>query len=201
MTPKREYFNELAEHWDGFPSPPDIPQKLKRFVCQAVPPTARRILDIGCGTGILLDPLRSSNAASAEIVELDSAEKMLVQNRQKSGGCENISHICAEAGGLPFPAASFDAILCFNALPHLEPIADVLARMLECLRPAGVLSVGHLMGSENLNAFHAAVNGPVNHDHLPDAKRLARLFSNLSADVVCAEEAEDWYFVQARKRG
>jgi len=201
MTVKRDYFNGLAALWDGFPSPPDTPAKLTRFVRQAVPPTARRILDVGCGTGILLNPLRSDGAASAEVVELDSAERMLVQSRQKLDGQGNVSHVCAEAGSLPFAANSFDAILCFNALPHLEPIAAVLERMLECLHPNGVLSVGHLMGSENLNAFHASVNGPVNHDRLPTAKDLAELFGHLDAEVTCEEEAADWYFVQARRRG
>jgi ubiquinone/menaquinone biosynthesis C-methylase UbiE len=200
MTLKREYFNGLAELWDGFPSPPDTPGKLTRFVRQAAPPAARRILDVGCGTGILLDPLRSSGASAAEVVELDSAERMLAQSRQKSDGRRSVSHVCADAGRLPFAPGSFDAILCFNALPHLEPIAAVLERMLECLRPNGVLSVGHLMGSENLNAFHASVDGPVNHDRLPTAKELAELFGRLRADVTC-EEAADWYFVQARKRG
>jgi SAM-dependent methyltransferase len=125
---------------------------------------------------------------------------MLVQGRQKSGGQANVSHVCAEAGSLPFAAGCFDAILCFNALPHLESMAGALERMLECLQPNGVLSVGHLMGSENLNTFHSSVNGPLNHDRLPGAKDLAELLTNLSADVTCEEEAPDWYFVQARKR-
>jgi ubiquinone/menaquinone biosynthesis C-methylase UbiE len=201
MTPKRDYFNGLAELWDGFQSPPDTPAKLRRFVSLAVPSTARRILDVGCGTGILLEPLRLSGVQPSLIVELDSAERMLVRNRQKLTGEQPVSHVCGDAGRLSFPDGSFDAILCFNALPHLEPIADVLERMVDCLLPFGVLSVGHLAGSENLNAFHAALDGPVNHDRLPTATDLAELLRGMNAEVVREEEAADWYLVQARKRG
>jgi ubiquinone/menaquinone biosynthesis C-methylase UbiE len=201
MTPKRDYFNGLAELWDGFQSPPDTATKLSRFVSLAVPPTARRILDVGCGTGILLEPLRSSGVQPSLIVELDSAQRMLVRNRQKLTGEQPVSHICGDAGRLPFPDGCFDAILCFNALPHLEPIADVLERMVDCLLPSGVLSVGHLANSENLNAFHASLDGPVSHDRLPKAAELAGLIRGMNAEVVREEEAADWYLVQARKRG
>jgi ubiquinone/menaquinone biosynthesis C-methylase UbiE len=199
MTPKRDYFNGLAELWDGFRSPPGTPEKLKRFVSLAVPPTARRILDIGCGTGILLEPLRSIGTPRSLIVELDSAERMLVRNRQKFTGVRRLSHLCADAGCLPFLPGSFDAILCFNALPHLEPIADVLEQMLDCLLPSGILSVGHLVSSDNLNAFHAALDGPVNQDRLPRAMDLAGAIRRMNSEVIRAEEAADWYLVQARK--
>jgi SAM-dependent methyltransferase len=200
LTPKREFFNGLSARWDGFPSSPDTPEKLARFVSRAVPPSARRVLDAGCGTGILLDPLNACGVALETVVELDAAELMLAQNRLKLEGQPGVSHVCADARSLPFPPASFDAVLCFNALPHLAPMPVALKGMLDCLRPAGLLSVGHLMGSECLNAFHAGTGGAVAHDHLPNAERLRALLAGMDAEVVCAEEASDWYFVQARKR-
>jgi 2-polyprenyl-3-methyl-5-hydroxy-6-metoxy-1,4-benzoquinol methylase len=198
LCPKREYFNDLAVRWDCLPGPPNAEDKLKRFVSRAAPAAARRILDVGCGTGILVEPLGNT---TARIVELDSAEQMLLQSRRKSSGRVQVQHVCADAGSLPFRSASFDAILCFNVLPHLEPLAGALECMIECLERGGVLSVGHLMGSGQLNAFHASLNGPVSGDRLPSAERLAGMLKGMGAGIVCAEEAPDWYFVQARKCG
>jgi 2-polyprenyl-3-methyl-5-hydroxy-6-metoxy-1,4-benzoquinol methylase len=198
---KRDFFNGIASRWDEVPGPPDEANKLERFVAQAVPAGARRILDIGCGTGILLAPLRRRGTSTrTSIVEMDSAEQMLVLNRQKSNGYCNVAHVCADVDGIPFAAGFFDTILCFNTLPHLCPIPLSLARMLECLSPSGLLSIGHLMSSENLNAMHADIGGAVHRDQLPEAECLAALLCALNAAIIRVEEAPDWYFVQARKR-
>lgn len=199
VTPTRDFFNGIAAQWDGFPNPPDT-QKLALFISRAVPADALRILDVGCGTGVLLDPLWASGVLPGMVVELDVAEQMLVQNRVKSNGRREVLHICASALQPPFPAGTFDAVLCFSTLPHLAPIEATLGALLACLRPDGLLSVCHLMDSEALNAFHATVGGAVAADHLPVAERLAGMLRNAGAEIVSCEEAPDWYLVQARKR-
>jgi demethylmenaquinone methyltransferase/2-methoxy-6-polyprenyl-1,4-benzoquinol methylase len=195
---KREFFNGIAAQWDGFPNPPDR-MRLDLFVRRAVPARALRILDVGCGTGVLLDSLRASAASGIELVELDLAEKMLIQNRLKSIGPLEVRHVCADARRLPFPAEVFDVVLCFNALPHMAPCSETLGALLDCLRPGGILSVCHLSGSENLNKFHAEVGGAVAGDHLPSATFLATMLRRLRAKIVSCEEAPDWYLVQARR--
>ena len=107
--------------------------------------------------------------------------------------------MCADARYPPFRESSFDLVLCINALPHLAPIHETLRRLIACLRPGGLLSVGHLMGSEVLNAFHASLGGPVAEDLLPDACDLAGTLASLGVQVVCQEEDPGWYLVQARK--
>ncbi len=199
MTAKRDYFNSLAPRWDGFPSPADAPEKVTQFVRRSLPAYAPRVLDAGCGTGLLLGPLLGGQGLASQIVELDIAEQMLLESRRKADGCRNVGHVCADTLRLPFRDAVFDAALCFNALPHMVPMTDVLHALLGCLRPGGTLAVGHLMGSGDLNAFHANVGGVVGEDHLPSAEALGGMLCQAGAQVLCCEEAPDWYFVQVRK--
>ena len=199
MTPnhKQTFFNELAGRWDQLPLPPDA-GTLSRFVGRCLGASARRVLDVGCGTGILL-PYLGQAEAPREIVELDLAEAMLLENRKKHGA-KTAVHVCAEAQRPPFRAGIFDRVICFNALPHLTPVDGSLRQMLNCLRPGGLLSIGHSMGSEQLNQFHSEVGGPVGDDRLPQARILGRLLSTMGAEVLCAEDESGWYCVQARKR-
>jgi SAM-dependent methyltransferase len=197
---KRTYFNELAPRWDDLPAPPDAPEKVARFAALAVPPDARRILDVGCGTGILVNHLRRSASGFDTLVEFDVAERMLALNRSRAED-PRIAHVCGDALHVPFGRGAFDAVLCFNALPHFDPLEPALRSMVECLRPGGVLAVGHLMGSGVLNAFHASLGGAVAHDRLPAAPELAGLLEQLGNEVVRRDEAPDWYLVQARRPG
>ena len=199
MTTKRDYFNDLAPRWDGFPSPADTPVRVARFVNRSLPAHARRVLDAGCGTGLLLGPLLTGQGRTLQIVELDIAEHMLMESKRRADGYGSVEHVCADALHLPFRDAAFDAALCFNSLPHMVPMPDVLHCLLRCLHPAGTLAVGHLMGSRDLNAFHANVGGVVREDYLPPADALAGMLRQMGAEVLGCEEAADWYFVQARK--
>ena len=199
MTPnhKQTFFNELAGRWDQLPLPPDA-EKVSHFVRRCLGASAKRVLDVGCGTGILL-PHFGQAETPLEIVELDLAEAMLLENRKKPDAKIAV-HVCAEAQRPPFRDGSFDRVICFNALPHLTPVDGTLRQMLNCLRADGLLSIGHSMGSEQLNQFHSEVGGPVGHDRLPPARILGRLLATMGAEVVCAEDENGWYCVQARKR-
>jgi ubiquinone/menaquinone biosynthesis C-methylase UbiE len=198
MTPnhKQTFFNELAGRWDQLPLPPET-WKVARFVERCLGASAKRVLDVGCGTGILL-PHLGQDETPREIVELDLAESMLLENRKKPEAKIAV-HVCAEAQRPPFRDGSFDRVICFNALPHFAPIDGSLQQLLHCLRPGGLLSIGHSMGSEQLNQFHSGVGGPVGHDRLPAARILGRMLSTMGAEVLCAEDENGWYCVQARK--
>lgn len=195
---KQTYFNELAGRWDQLPPAPDAPEKLARFAARCLDDSGMRVLDVGCGTGVLLKYLQTLPTPPEMVVELDLAEEMLRENRKKYAG-RDAACVCAEARLLPFRQA-FDCVICFNALPHLVPLEQVLRRMLDCLRPGGRLTIGHLMASAELNRFHSEIGGAVGEDRLPLAGDLAALLAGLGAEVGACEESPGWYLVQASRR-
>ncbi len=195
---KRRYFEELAPAWDHLPGAEDQPGKVRRYLERALPEQARRILDVGCGTGILLEGLLELAPPGALIVELDFAWRMLAENAARTPD-RRVARVCADGLALPFRPGSFQVVLLFNVLPHLGPLREALAPLLAALAPAGVLAVGHLMSSEQLNAFHAQIEGPVSEDRLPPVAETAGVLAALGARIECAEEAPDWYFLRCRK--
>ena len=103
----------------------------------------KRVLDVCCGPGMLAAGALERNA---EVIGLDFAAeavelaRKLVPNGQFQQG---------DAQALPFPAASFDAVLCGYGLMHLPEPATALREILRVLRPDGraSLSVWDLTGA------------------------------------------------------
>jgi ubiquinone/menaquinone biosynthesis C-methylase UbiE len=195
---KRRHFNELAPRWDQLPGPSDAPPKVAEFVARAGQTSAKRILDVGCGTGILVPYLLRACPQATCVVELDFADEMLRENARKVAD-RRVSRLCADVQALPFPDGCFDLVLCFAVLPHLVDLEAALKELSRVLRPSGAFAVGHLMGSAELNAFHRSMGEPIAHDVLPPVESLAQRLRQLGATVASAEERPDWYFVHVVK--
>ena len=76
------------------------------------------VLDIGCGTGLNFDHLRSAIGPEGRIVGVDASESMLAQAQRKVGVDENVDLVHGDAGRLAELASSwtFDAVIATYSL-------------------------------------------------------------------------------------
>ena len=96
-----------------------------------------RALDIGCGTGYLLEYLQRYPLDGA-VVGIDISSHALQFCQQR--GANDLA--IASATQVPFPTASFDLIICIDTIQHLTPAgADLVAikEFARLLRPGGLL--------------------------------------------------------------
>ena len=90
-----------------------------------------RILDVACGTGILLKRLLDQ-VPDMEAYGVDESIDMLAQARAALKGQPNVRFEWAEVGtsetaGLPYAPETFDLITCTNALHDLvDPVATLI---------------------------------------------------------------------------
>ena len=70
------------------------------------------VLEIACGTGIVTRQLRDAFPASTEIVATDLNPDMFEFAKPKFEDDENVRWQQADASALPFPDASFEAVVC-----------------------------------------------------------------------------------------
>jgi SAM-dependent methyltransferase len=112
---------------------PDYHANPRRDITDLVPVTARRILDVGCGQGNCgrLLSQRGHRVAGIELVPEVA--------RQASRSLDEVVCGDVETCRLPWPPASFDAILCADVLEHLLDPWRVLRRLSELLVPQGLL--------------------------------------------------------------
>jgi ubiquinone/menaquinone biosynthesis C-methylase UbiE len=104
-----------------------------------------RVLDVGCGTGIVARRAAQQVGDDGEVVGIDLNEGMLDVARRSSAETDaSIDWRRADATELPFDDGSFDAVLCQQVLQFIPHPDDALREMHRVLRPVGHLGVGVL---------------------------------------------------------
>lgn len=100
-----------------------------------------RLLDVGCGTGTLVNLLAALPEAEL-LVGLDYSPVMIRHVREKiaqSPHAAKLQAVVAEAEHQPFADESFDVVTCCNSFHHYGHQADVIREFRRILRPDGVL--------------------------------------------------------------
>jgi ubiquinone/menaquinone biosynthesis C-methylase UbiE len=127
-------------------APDHEPNRQESHLMARVPPSARRVLDVGCGTGILT---RALARRVERVVAIDFAPEMVARARRALASSANVEVIEADFMALELEPASFDAIVSFATLHHL-PFEDALRRMASLLAPSGVLLVLDLFDADRV---------------------------------------------------
>jgi SAM-dependent methyltransferase len=121
-------------------------------VLDLLPADARRICDIGCNVGALLEMLAAARP-ELELYGTDIEARAIELARERLPAAHLL---IGSAARLPLPADHFDAVTCLDMLEHV-PAADrppVLAEIQRILRPGGrlIIQVPHAGPSQLLDA-------------------------------------------------
>jgi SAM-dependent methyltransferase len=104
----------------------------------AFPPGAR-VLEVGCGTGVLTRRLaRLPEVAS--VVGVDVAETLLERARELAADLPTVSFETGDARSLPFADGSFDAVVLDSTLCHVPGVEAAVVETFRVLGPGGVLA-------------------------------------------------------------
>jgi ubiquinone/menaquinone biosynthesis C-methylase UbiE len=95
------------------------------------------ILDVACGTGILLGILSSTHAVTPTGV--DASPEMLQMAQVKLKGAARL--VRGWATDLPFRSNRFDMVLCVNAFHYVRDPRRALAEFARVLKPNGRLVI------------------------------------------------------------
>lgn len=154
-------FGELAHRWwdpesDFKPLHQINPLRLG-WIQQHLSLSGKRVVDVGCGGGILSD---SMARAGAQVLGIDLSTKPLrvAELHAMEAGTEGVAYreIAVEALAAEQPA-SFDAVTCMEMLEHVPDPASVVTACATLVKPGGWVFLSTL--NRNAKAFALAIVG------------------------------------------
>jgi ubiquinone/menaquinone biosynthesis C-methylase UbiE len=110
---------------------------------------ARRILDVGCGTGILASRIQQEAGSEVEIFGCDWSAGMLEQAVVRN---RRVGWLQADAADLPFGDAAFDAVVTTEAFHWFPDQGGALREFKRVLRPGGTVHIALVNPSTRLGA-------------------------------------------------
>lgn len=129
---------DAAEVYDDFFVPALFDQWPERVLDLAHVARGDRVLDVGCGTGVLARAAVGRVGPPGRVVGVDPNDGMRAVAQRR---CPGVEIVAGFAEALPFPDASFDAVLSQFALMFFADREGALQEMRRVLRPGGRLVV------------------------------------------------------------
>ncbi len=139
-------------------------EHLARYTWAAALADGARVLDAGCGLGYGAAVLHEAGAESVVGVDISLAAIELAASAVPS----DVELRQGDLSALDLPDDTFDLVVCFEVLEHIEDGAAVLDELRRVLRPEGVLVVSSPNRREYPpgNPFHV-------HEYTPEELRAA----------------------------
>jgi SAM-dependent methyltransferase len=107
-----------------------------RYVFAARWAAGKRVLDVACGEGYGSAVLARN---ATRVTGVDLSEGAIAHARSAYADRPNLDFVAASCTALPLPAATFDTVVSFETLEHIEAQEAFLDQVARVLAPGGVL--------------------------------------------------------------
>ena len=170
----------------------DIAEQVKDVPCQA-------LLDVGCGTGFLLDIL--ARQRPARYCGVDLSDEMI--RVAKGKGIRGAEFAVGSADRLPYPDGSFDIVTCSQSFHHYPYPEKAMAEARRVLKPGGlyILSDTGIGGIgawiDNHILFKLAKSGDC---HTTDRKGIEKMMAKAGFTVVDSRQIKGMIYTVTGKK-
>lgn len=200
-----EFFDRYAPQWDADMIRSD--EIIGKILDGARVEAGKNVLDVACGTGVLIPDYLKRNVAAVTGVDI-SPEMIRIAREKFSGGNEEaqisckgekteLSFICADVAEMSF-SQQFDCIVIYNAFPHFPNPEQLIHTLAGYLKPDGTLTVAHGMSRAKIDAHHEGAASKVSMGLMHEDK-LADIFAR-DLEVIVKISDESMYQVTGRRK-
>lgn len=103
---------------------------------QGIDPVGAKVLDVGCGGGLLAEEFA---ALGCRVTGIDpSVSSIETARRHAAGKGLEIDYRVGTGEQLPLPDAHYDIVYCCDVLEHVDDLDRVIAESARVLRPGGL---------------------------------------------------------------
>jgi len=187
-----DFFNHCAPTWDAEMIRSD--RKIGIILDNASVKAGSRVLDVACGTGVLMPDYLERGVASVTGVDISPEMIKIASGKFPQ---ENVSFVCGDVETTDV-GSGFDAIVVYNAFPHFPEPKKLIARLASLLADGGTLTVAHGASRAAIDAHHHGAASKVSLGLMP-AEDLAAIFAE-QLEVTTVLSTDDMYQVAGRKK-
>ena len=187
-----DFFDRCAPTWDAEIIRSD--EKLNTILDNAGVRSGSHVLDVACGTGVLMPDYLRRGVAS--VTGIDISPEMIKIAKQKFTQ-DNIRFVCGDVETADV-GSGFDTIVVYNAFPHFPDQERLIAHLATLLAPDGILTVAHGASRETIDAHHHGSASKVSIGLMP-AEELAAMFAKY-LEVTTVISTDKMYQIAGRRR-
>jgi ubiquinone/menaquinone biosynthesis C-methylase UbiE len=189
---QREYFNENVDLFEP-PLPKGVPARLEATVKAGGLQPREKVLDVGTGTGILINYILKYRPS--EIHACDLAENMLERVKEKFPRV--IVHLC-DIKDLPLPDDSLDVVFINGCYSNILDKSKSLTNIHRLLRKEGRLVISHPLGRSFIAELKRRT--PFHLDLLPDEKEANDFFGIHGFEIVKFTDEFAFYLIVTKTK-
>jgi len=193
LTETRAFFACRADTWDAKFG--DDGPAYQAAVAEAGLKPGGVAVDVGCGTGRALPPLRAAVGPDGAVLAVDLTPEMLRAARPAAAAA-GAALVLGDARALPLADRAADAVFAAGLVNHLPDSTAGLRELARVTRPGGLLILFHPTGRAALAARHGH---SVSHDEPLAAGPLRRSAAASGWRLTAYDDAPRRFFAVAER--
>lgn len=190
----KQYFDNMAASWDAYSN--GETDKIVQMLKAAHFPTRAKVLDVACGTGIMVEPILRFHPQKLLATDISPAMIGILESKYSALSCLQTA---VQDFYSYDPEEQVDVLTVYNAYPHFLNKRRFRAQLMKCLRPGGRFIIAHGSGRQVINARHDMLGSHCISTPLLSCKEEAfRLGSGFVYDVMV--ESKECYILSGSRK-
>ena len=195
---RKEFFDSHADKWDEYFDEEKF-TKIKILIEMSDIQKEDCLLDIGCGTGVLLPLIKKICGDTCDVLALDISFQMLKKVKEKFH--DRFPCVQCDAEDISFKNHTFNKVICYSCFPHFPDKKEALLEIERILKPGGYVFILHSDSRKSINDLHKNIGSVVVNDFLPDERNMMYLLLKAGFENIHIYDSEEYYFAAANKPG
>jgi ubiquinone/menaquinone biosynthesis C-methylase UbiE len=106
---------------------------------------AERVLDVGCGTGVVARRIAMWEEFSGEVIGLDHGTSLIETAKEiakrKAPGVNNLSFEFGDCHDLPYNDSTFNIVVAHTLVSHVRDVERTVQEIVRVAKPCGVIAI------------------------------------------------------------
>lgn len=133
------FVGEIAEIQQRLAGSRELGERRRLVLQELAPRRGERVLEVGCGAGLLLREIGLAVGPHGLAAGLDISPDQLAAAALACAGVPAVRPAEGDILAAPFPDAAFDAVVAVQVLEYIAPVRAALAEARRVLKPGGRL--------------------------------------------------------------